>query len=65
MASNAAATLNGIFGRLNPRQLAGPVLILMILAMMVLPYSVWSRPPRSARARESLTRWSLRTSSVV
>jgi len=37
MASNAAATLNGIFGRLNPRQLAGPVLILMILAMMVLP----------------------------
>jgi flagellar biosynthesis protein FlhA len=37
MASNAAATLNGLFGRLNPRQLAGPVLILMILAMMVLP----------------------------
>ncbi|GBG00740.1 flagellar biosynthesis protein FlhA [Azospira sp. I13] len=37
MASNTAATLNGLLGRLNPRQLAGPVLILMILAMMVLP----------------------------
>jgi len=30
-------SLQGLFGRLNPRQLAAPVLILMILAMMVLP----------------------------
>ena len=36
MASNAMS-LQGLFGRLNPRQLAAPVLILMILAMMVLP----------------------------
>ncbi len=37
MASPAAMSLQGMFGRLNPRQLAGPILILMILAMMVLP----------------------------
>ena len=36
MASNAMS-LQSLFGRLNPRQLAAPVLILMILAMMVLP----------------------------
>ncbi|HJW02136.1 MAG TPA: flagellar biosynthesis protein FlhA [Azospira sp.] len=37
MASPAAMTLQNVLGRLNPRQLAGPVLILMILSMMVLP----------------------------
>ena len=36
MASNAML-LQGILGRINLRQLAGPILILMILAMMVLP----------------------------
>lgn len=37
MASPAAMTMQNVLGRLNPRQLAAPVLILMILSMMVLP----------------------------
>jgi len=36
MASQAAA-LQAMFGRLNVRQIAGPILIILILAMMVLP----------------------------
>ena len=35
--ADASAVLRGLFGRLAPQQLAGPILILMILAMMVLP----------------------------
>lgn len=35
--ANATMSLQTLFGRLNVRQLAGPVLILLILAMMVLP----------------------------
>ncbi len=35
--ANAAMALNDIFGRVGLRQMAGPVLILLILAMMVLP----------------------------
>ncbi|MCE1241859.1 flagellar biosynthesis protein FlhA [Oryzomicrobium sp.] len=35
--AEASAVLRGLFSRLSPQQLAGPILILMILAMMVLP----------------------------
>jgi len=35
--ANTTITLQNIFGRLNVRQMTGPVLILLILAMMVLP----------------------------
>ncbi|QEL64357.1 flagellar biosynthesis protein [Oryzomicrobium terrae] len=35
--ADATAALRGLFGRMSPQQLAGPILILMILAMMVLP----------------------------
>jgi flagellar biosynthesis protein FlhA len=35
--ANTTITLQNIFGRMNVRQMTGPVLILLILAMMVLP----------------------------
>ncbi|WP_300330944.1 flagellar biosynthesis protein FlhA [Accumulibacter sp.] len=37
MASTTSAVLQGVFVRFGQRQLAGPLLILLILAMMVLP----------------------------
>ena len=37
MASGASATLQGFFGRIGLQQLAGPLLILLVLSMMVLP----------------------------
>ncbi|MDR2451225.1 MAG: flagellar biosynthesis protein FlhA [Candidatus Accumulibacter sp.] len=37
MASGASATLQNFFGRIGLQQLAGPLLILLVLSMMVLP----------------------------
>jgi flagellar biosynthesis protein FlhA len=36
-ANNATMTMQGMFARLNWRQMAGPLLIILILSMMVLP----------------------------
>ena len=37
MASGSSASLQNIFGRIGLQQLAGPILILLVLSMMVLP----------------------------